>query len=162
MARKTFLENQSPVLSVSELTRQLQSYMEMEYGDLLVEGEVSGFKVSHSGHAYFNLIDEGAILSCVIWRSTLGRMKAMLEDGQMIRAHGGLTIYPPRGAYQMVVRRVELAGEGLLQKRFERVKKRNWKQKDYFAPERKKTVPVLPQRIGVITSPTGGSDPGFS
>ena len=120
-ARQTFLEEEPQVFSVSELTRRLQQYVEREYERVCVEGEVSGYKVSHSGHAYFVLKDEAALLNCVIWRSTLARLKTALDDGQMVRATGGLTIYPPRGAYQLVVRQVELAGEGLLLKRFEQL-----------------------------------------
>jgi len=159
MARTTFFDD-SPVLSVSELTHRLQQYVEKEYGDVCVEGEISGFKVSHSGHAYFTLKDEGAVLSCVIWRSAMARLKTPLEDGQMIRAEGGLTVYPPRGAYQLVVRKVDLAGEGLLLKRFEELKKK-LASEGLFAPERKRPIPPLPQRIGVITSPTGAAIQDF-
>lgn len=155
MARTTFFDD-TPVLSVSELTHRLQQYVEKEYGDVCVEGEVSGYKVSHSGHAYFTLKDEGAVLSCVIWRSTLARLKTPLEDGRTVRAEGGLTLYPPRGAYQLVVRKVDLAGEGLLLKRFEELK-RKLEAEGLFAPERKRVIPPLPQRIGVITSPTGAA-----
>ena len=123
-ARETFLEEEPQVYSVSALTRRLQQYLETEYDEVCVEGEVSGHKVSHSGHAYFALKDEAALISCVIWRSKLARLKVDLEDGQMIRADGGLTIYPPRGAYQLVVRQVQLAGEGLLLKRLEQLKRK--------------------------------------
>lgn len=154
--RETFLEEEPQVYSVSELTRRLQQYLEREYEQVCVEGEVSGYKVSHSGHAYFALKDEAALLNCVIWKSTRTRLRLDLEDGQMVRATGGLTIYPPRGAYQLVVRQVELAGEGLLLKRFEQLK-RKLEAEGLFAPERKRPVPALPSRIGVITSPTGAA-----
>jgi len=145
-----------PVYSVSELTHQLQTYLESEYGEIRVEGEISGFKVSHSGHAYFSLKDEGATLSCVIWRSALARLRIDLADGQQVRATGGLTIYPPRGNYQMIVRRIEPAGEGLLMKRFEEMKKR-LEAEGLFDPARKRPIPALPKRLAVITSPTGAA-----
>lgn len=155
-ARETVLEEEPHVYSVGELTRRLQQYVEREYDKVCVEGEISGYKISHSGHAYFVLKDEAALLNCVIWRSTLARLKVDLDDGQMVRATGGLTIYPPRGAYQLVVRQVELAGEGLLLKRFEQLK-RKLEAEGLFAPERKRPVPALPSRIAVITSPTGAA-----
>lgn len=155
-ARQTSLEEESQIYTVSELTYRLQQYLETEYDRVCVEGEVSGYKVSQSGHAYFALKDEAALLNCVIWKSTRLRLSLELDDGQMIRATGGLAIYPPRGAYQLVVRQVHLAGEGLLLKRFEQLK-RKLEAEGLFAPERKRPIPPLPTRIAVLTSPTGAA-----
>lgn len=144
------------VFSVTELSEVLRGVLESTFSDIYVEGEISGYKVSQSKHAYFNLKDETALLSCVIWKSSLARIKVPLSDGQMVRVFGHLTLYPPRGNYQMVVQRVQLAGEGLLLKKFEELK-RKLEAQGLFASERKRPIPPMPQRIGVITSPTGAA-----
>ena len=153
--RGTFFES-SEVYTVSSLTQELKEFLDAEYDSVRVEGEVSDYKVSHSGHAYFTLKDESAILSCVIWKSTRARMRLDLAEGQLVLATGGLDIYPPRGSYQLVVRTLELAGEGLLLKKFEALK-RELEAEGLFAEERKRPIPEIAKRIGVITSPSGAA-----
>jgi exodeoxyribonuclease VII large subunit len=144
------------VYSVSRLTGELKSHLNLNYSKITVEGEVSGFKVSPSGHAYFSMKDQDSLISCVIWRSALARMKVKPREGQQIRARGGLDIYPPRGSYQLIVRSIEDAGEGDLRRRFEEMKQR-LADEGLFDEQHKKPVPPFPQCVGVVTSPTGAA-----
>lgn len=153
--RSTFLED-SNVYSVSELTRLIQRQIEGEFGSIQVEGEISGFKVSHSGHAYFSLKEATALLNCVMWRSTVARLAELPQDGQRVLASGGLSVYPPRGAYQLIVKSIQLAGEGLLMKRFLELKAR-LEAEGLFDAGRKKGLPAVPARVAVVTSPTGAA-----
>lgn len=157
MARKRRTTAQRKIVySVSELTAVLRDYFEKEHGAICVQGEVSGYKISHSGHAYFALKDEAALLNCVMWRSTVSRMPDDLVDGMLIQASGGLSLYPPRGAYQLVVRSIRLAGVGDLLKRFEILKQKLFDE-GLFDESHKIPIPPLPQRVAVITSPTGAA-----
>lgn len=146
-----------PIYTVSSLTAHLQGTLEREYGSLWVEGEVSGLKAAPSGHAYFALKEgEQALLQCVCWRSQLTRLSLRLENGIQIVAHGRLAIYPPRGQYQLVVDAARFAGLGALQQRFEQLK-RQLAAEGLFDAARKRPLPALPRRIGVVTSPQGAA-----
>lgn len=144
------------VLSVSELTSDIKQLLEGNFLDLKIEGEISNAKRSVSGHIYFTLKDDSAQISCVIWRSTADRLKTELVDGQQIVAGGDISVYPPHGKYQLVVRTVEQAGVGALQETFERLKKQ-LKDEGLFDEEHKQPLPRFPQTIGVITSATGAA-----
>ena len=144
------------VYSVSELTRRIKQTLEDEVGRVWVEGEISNYKVYASGHAYFSLKDAGAQLSVVLFAGSRSGVAAgaHLEDGQRIRAFGEVSVFESRGQYQMIVRKVEPMGEGDLMRRFLELKQR-LEVEGLFAQARKRPLPVLPQRIGIVTSPTG-------
>jgi exodeoxyribonuclease VII large subunit len=143
-------------LSVSELTQDIKTVLEGNFLDIQVEGEVSNASTSRSGHTYFTLKDEEAQLSCVIWRGINQRLGIELEDGQQIVAGGDIQVYPPHGKYQLIVRSVEQAGIGALQKAFEKLKTQ-LKEEGLFEDNHKQALPPFPFKIGVITSATGAA-----
>jgi exodeoxyribonuclease VII large subunit len=144
----------SPPLSVSELSGALKRTIETAFGQVRVRGEISGFKRHNSGHCYFTLKDENACIDAVIWRTNAGELAFRPEDGAEVIAAGKLTTYPGRSKYQIVVDRMELAGEGALLALLER-RRKALAAEGLFAAERKRRLPFLPRVIGVITSPTG-------
>ena len=144
----------SPALSVSELSGALKRTIENAFGQVRVRGEISGFKRHASGHCYFTLKDENACIDAVIWRSNAGALAFLPEDGAEVIATGKLTTYPGRSKYQIVVERMEIAGEGALLALLEK-RRKALAAEGLFAPERKRNLPFLPRVIGVVTSPTG-------
>src|SRR5438445_2578068 len=144
----------SPALSVSELSGALKRTIETTFGEVRVRGEISGFKRHASGHCYFTLKDENACIDAVIWRGSAGALAFRPEDGAEVIATGKLTTYAGGSKYQIVVERMELAGEGALLALLER-RRKALAAEGLFAPERKRRLPFLPQVVGVVTSPTG-------
>ena len=144
----------SPALSVSELSGALKRTIENAFGQVRVRGEISGFKRHASGHCYFTLKDENACIDAVIWRSSAQALAFRPEDGAEIIATGKLTTYPGRSKYQIVVERMELAGEGALLALLER-RRKALAAEGLFEVSRKRPLPFLPRVIGVVTSPTG-------
>ena len=144
----------SPALSVSELSGALKRTIETAFGQVRVRGEISGFKRHNSGHCYFTLKDENACIDAAIWRSSAVSLAFRPEDGAEVIATGKLTTYPGRSKYQIVVDRMELAGEGALLALLDR-RRKALASEGLFAAERKRKLPFMPQIIGVITSPTG-------
>ena len=144
----------SPAQTVSELSSALKRTIESAFGQVRVRGEISGFKRHGSGHCYFTLKDENACIDAVIWRTSGGALAFKPEDGAEVIATGRLTTYPGRSKYQIVVERMELAGEGALLALLER-RRKALAAEGLFADERKRKLPFLPQVIGVVTSPTG-------
>jgi exodeoxyribonuclease VII large subunit len=144
----------SPPLSVSELSGALKRTIENAFGQVRVRGEISGFKRHSSGHCYFSLKDENACMDAVIWRTSAAALAFRPEDGAEVIATGKLTTYPGRSKYQIVVERMELAGEGALLALLEK-RRKALAAEGLFAPERKRRLPFLPRVIGVVTSPTG-------
>ena len=144
----------SPPLSVSELSGALKRTIETAFGQVRVKGEISGFKRHASGHCYFTLKDENACIDAVIWRSSAGGLAFRPEDGAEVIATGKLTTYPGRSKYQIVVDRMELAGEGALLALLER-RRKALAAEGLFTAERKRRLPFLPRVIGVVSSPTG-------
>jgi exodeoxyribonuclease VII large subunit len=144
------------VLTVTDLTRQIKSMLESGFAKVTVEGEISNFKQHTSGHLYFTLKDEGAQLSAVMWRSRVQYLTFSPEDGMKVSARGAITVYPPRGNYQIDVENLKPAGIGELQMAFERLKKK-LAAEGLFDPGRKRQVPEFPERIGIITSETGAA-----
>jgi len=142
--------------TVTAITRHIKDCIERGYASIWVEGEVSNFKVYGSGHCYFTLKDEGAQLSAVLWRAAAERLRFMPEDGAKVRVQGRLSVYEPRGAYQMIVERMEPLGIGDLAAAFEQLK-RKLAAEGLFETARKRELPRYPQRIGVVTSPTGAA-----
>ncbi len=144
------------VWKVSELTAQVRDLLEGKFPDVWVEGEVSNFHTAQSGHLYFTLKDAKSQLRCVCFRDQLRGLKFRPEDGLLVTARGSISVYEVRGEYQLYVTQIEPVGLGALQLAFEQMKKR-LEAEGLFAAERKKALPVLPRRIGVITSPTGAA-----
>src|SRR3954465_935230 len=144
----------SPALTVTELSGALKRTIENAFGQVRVRGEISGFKRHASGHCYFTLKDENACIDAVIWRTSAGGLAFRPEDGAEVIATGKLTTYPGRSKYQIVVERMELAGEGALLALLE-MRRKALAAEGLFAPERKRRLPFLPRVIGVVTSPTG-------
>jgi len=139
---------------VSEISALLKRTVEDRFGFVRVRGEISGFKRAASGHVYLCLKDENARLDAVMWRGTAQRLNFQPEDGLEVVATGKLTTYPGRSNYQLVIERMEVAGEGALLALLARNKAR-FEAEGLFAPERKRALPFLPRVIGVVTSPTG-------
>jgi exodeoxyribonuclease VII large subunit len=144
----------SPALSVSELSGALKRTIENAFGQVRVRGEISGFKRHASGHCYFTLKDENACIDAVIWRTSAGALAFRPEDGAEVIATGKLTTYQGRSKYQIVVDRMELAGEGALLALLEK-RRKALAAEGLFDGSRKRKLPFLPRVIGVVTSPTG-------
>ncbi|WP_324805657.1 exodeoxyribonuclease VII large subunit [Sphingomonas sp. LY29] len=144
----------SPAQSVSELSGALKRTVESAFGHVRVRGEISGWKRHASGHCYFTLKDEGACIDAVIWKGQAGSLAFRPEDGAEVIATGKLTTYAGRSKYQIVVNRMELAGEGALMALLDR-RRRALAAEGLFGEERKRALPFLPKVIGVVTSPTG-------
>src|SRR5476649_267934 len=141
--------------SVSELSAALKRTVEDAYGYVRVRGEVSGFKgPSPSGHCYFRLKDDKAVLESVIWKGVWGRMRVKPEEGLDVIASGKLTTFPGSSKYQLVIDTLEPAGVGALMKLLEERKKK-LAAEGLFDKARKQLIPFLPDVIGVVTSPTG-------
>jgi exodeoxyribonuclease VII large subunit len=144
----------SPALSVGELAGSLKRLIESEFGQVRVRGEISGFKRHSSGHCYFSMKDESACIDAVIWRGNANSLAFRPEDGAEVIATGKMTTYAGRSKYQLVVERLELAGEGALMALLER-RKKALAAEGLFDESRKRKLPFLPRVIGVVTSPTG-------
>jgi exodeoxyribonuclease VII large subunit len=144
----------APALSVSDLSNALKRTVEDAFGHVRVRGEISGFKRHVSGHCYFTLKDERACMDAVIWKGCAAMLRFRPEDGIEVVATGKLTTYPGRSKYQIVVDRLELAGQGALMALLDK-RRRALAAEGMFDAERKKRLPFLPGRIGVVTSPTG-------
>lgn len=152
-----FLPEQTrKVLSVSELTLQIKRLLEKQIASIWVSGEITNFRAQASGHVYFTLKDVGAQLSCVLFRGTTVSHRELLGDGQKVLLRGEVTVYEARGQYQLVVQAVELQGVGALQVAFEKLKAK-LTAGGLFATDRKRPLPAYPQRIGLVTSPTGAA-----
>jgi exodeoxyribonuclease VII large subunit len=144
------------ILSVSELTSQVRRLLEQQVGTIWVTGEITNLRAQNSGHMYFTLKDAGSQLSCVLFRSEPVAHRELLQDGHKLLLQGDVTVYEARGQYQLIVRAVELQGIGALQIAFEKLKQK-LATEGLFAPERKRALPKYPQRIGLVTSPTGAA-----
>jgi exodeoxyribonuclease VII large subunit len=144
----------APALTVTELSMSLKRTIETSYGRVRLRGEISGFKRHASGHCYFSLKDEGACMDAVVWRTSAHTLAFRPEDGAEVIATGKLTTYPGRSKYQIVVERMELAGEGALMALLDK-RRRALAAEGLFDGERKRRLPFMPRIIGVVTSPTG-------
>jgi exodeoxyribonuclease VII large subunit len=144
----------APPLTVSELSGLLKRTVEDRFGHVKLRGEISGFKRAASGHLYLALKDENAVIDGVMWKGGAGRLAFTPQDGVEVVATGKLTTYPGRSKYQIVIERMELAGEGALMALLERLKQKLGVE-GLFDAARKVPLPFLPRVIGVVTSPTG-------
>ena len=144
----------APVMSVGELSQALKRMIEQSFSYVRVRGEICGCKRHGSGHVYLGLKDTEAVMDAVIWRGTATRLDLRPDDGLEVICTGRLTTFPGRSKYQLVIERMELAGEGAILKMLEE-RKRKLAAEGLFAAERKRKLPYLPAVIGVVTSPTG-------
>ncbi len=142
------------VYTVAELTSAIHRLLTMNFDDVRVAGEISGFKVWTSGHAYFTLKDGAAQVRCVMFRNVARYLRVKPCDGMSARVRGSIEVRQERGEYQLVVTGIEAQGEGELQLAFERLK-RKLLDEGLFSQERKRPLPAYPTRIGVVTSPKG-------
>ena len=144
----------SRALSVSELTDRIQGLLEVDLHDVWVEGEVSNLRLAESGHWYFSLKDAKAQVRAVVWKTATRLIRFRPRDGMKVVARGSVRVYPPRGEYQVSVEVLEPLGKGSLQQAFEDLKQRLGRE-GLFEAARKRPLPMLPRRIGVVTSPGG-------
>lgn len=150
------MANEKTVLTVTDITRQIKQSLETSFQRVWIQGEISNFKQHTSGHLYFTLKDEGAQLSAVMWRSRVASLTILPEDGMKVIARGSITVYPPRGNYQIDCDQIQPVGVGELQLAFERLKKK-LATEGLFDSEHKKPIPEYPERIGIVTSETGAA-----
>jgi len=144
------------IWSVSELTGRIRDLLAAEFADIWVEGEISNCHAAQSGHLYFTLKDAKAQVRCVCFRNQARLLKFRPEDGLHVTVRGSVGVYEPRGEYQVYVEYIEPVGMGALQLAFEQLKKR-LEAEGLFDAARKKPLPVLPRRIGLVTSPRGAA-----
>ena len=151
-----FFQQTSKVLSVSELTRSIRSALESRFRAVWVHGEISNYKLHPSGHQYFTLKDQRAQISCVIFRNTMVPLRQPLTDGAQVQVYAGVSVFEARGQYQLNVQILQPRGLGVLQAKFEALK-RKLEAEGLFASERKRPLPKFPKRIGIVTSPSGAA-----
>jgi exodeoxyribonuclease VII large subunit len=151
-----FFQTTSKVLTVAELTRAIRGTLETKFGAVWVRGEISNYKLHPSGHRYFTLKDQRAAISCVIFRNTLPPDAPPIADGAQVQVYGNVSVFEARGQYQLSVQILQTRGAGLLQARFEALK-RKLEAEGLFDPARKRPLPKFPKRIGIVTSPSGAA-----
>src|SRR5437899_7745059 len=151
-----FFPQSTKVFSVSELTRNIRNTLEAKFSAVWVQGEISNYKLHPSGHQYFTLKDQRAKIECVIWRETMSPLRQPLVDGAQVQVYGTVTVFEAQGKYQLRVEILQPRGVGVLQAKFEALK-RKLEAEGLFAPERKRPLPKFPRRIGIVTSPTGAA-----
>ena len=151
-----FDETERRPLSVSELTAQVRGALENRFASVWVEGEISNFRQAASGHWYFTVRDEGAQLRATCFRGVNCRIRFRPSDGLLVRVRGRMTVYEPRGEYELLVEALDPVGAGALRVAFEQLKER-LAAEGLFDESLKRELPVLPRRVGVVTSPTGAA-----
>jgi exodeoxyribonuclease VII large subunit len=145
------------ILSVTELTRYVRDLLESRLGEVWVEGEISNYRKQSSGHHYFTLKDDRAQVACVMFaRAYSARAGMALRDGMLVQAFGRVTVYEARGQYQLIVELVQTKGQGVLQAKFEALK-RKLEAEGLFAPEHKIPLPSFPRRVALVTSSSGAA-----
>lgn len=144
------------IFTVSELTQDIKVALENTFGEVWVEGEISNFKAHPSGHFYFSLKDQDSLLAAVMFARANNNIKFKLEDGLRVICFGRITVYKQRGQYQLIVEKVEPKGVGAQQLAFEQLKSKLYKE-GLFDPAHKRLLPLMPFRIGIITSATGAA-----
>ncbi len=148
--------NRARILTISELTGRIRGSLEREFFHLWVAGEVSNLKKPTSGHVYLTLKDTNAQIQAVMFKSAANRVRFELKDGMEVLAFGSVTVYELRGQYQIIIEHLEPKGIGALQLAFLQLKERLEKE-GLFDPAHKKPLPLLPQKIAIVTSPTGAA-----
>jgi len=155
-AEADLFPNVAKVLTVAELTRSIRSLLETRVGAVWVQGEISNYKKHPSGHQYFTLKDRRAAIACVIFRDTLPPFPNSLTDGMQVQVYGNVSVFEARGQYQLNVQILQSRGLGLLQAKFEALK-RKLEAQGLFDQGRKRALPMFPRRIGIITSSSGAA-----
>ncbi len=145
-----------PRLSVSDLTSMIKTTLESGFYGLTVEGEISGFRPASTGHWYFSLKDQKAVIGCAMWRSTVPRVGFIPKDGMKVVVTGSISVFEPRGTYQIICTSMKVAGEGDILAMLEE-RKRKFAALGYFDQSIKKPIPKRPNRVAVVTSPTGAA-----
>lgn len=142
------------IFSVSELTYAIKSLLEPPFRSIILRGEISNFKSQASGHLYFSLKDSASQISAVLFKGNASSLSRLPKDGDQVQVQGEISLYAPRGSYQIVIRELQFLGQGelllKLQQLKEELQKRGW-----FDPSHKRALPKYPKRIGIVTSPTG-------
>ena len=156
MAPHDFFPETARVFSVAELTRAIRGALQARFGAVWVQGEISNYKKHPSGHQYFTLKDQRAAINCVIFRDTLPPFPTPLSDGAQVQVFGNLTVFEARGQYQLSVQILQSRGLGLLQAKFEALK-RKLEAEGLFDPARKRALPKFPRRVGIVTSSSGAA-----
>ena len=151
-----FFQQTSKVFTVSELSRSIRGTLESKFGAVWVQGEISNYKLHPSGHQYFTLKDARAQIACVIFRNTMPPLRQPLADGAQVQVYGQVSVFEARGQYQLSVQILQPRGLGLLQAKFEALK-RKLEREGLFAAEHKRALPKFPRRIGIVTSPSGAA-----
>ena len=156
-----FAKNASPgdsrqIYTVSKITQDIKIILENSFGEAWVEAEISNFKAATSGHFYFTLKDDFAVLAAVMFSRSNKGLKFKIEDGLKVICFGKIDVYPPRGQYQLIVEKIEPKGIGAQQLAFEQLKKKLFKE-GLFDPAHKKLLPLMPFRVGVVTSSVGAA-----
>jgi exodeoxyribonuclease VII large subunit len=151
-----FFQTASKVFTVAELTRAIRGTLETKFGAVWVQGEISNYKLHPSGHQYFTLKDQRAAIACVIFRNTLPPTAQPISDGAQVQVYGNVSVFEARGQYQLSVQILQARGAGLLQAKFEALK-RKLEAEGLFDPARKRPLPKFPKRIGIVTSPSGAA-----
>lgn len=144
------------IFSVSEITSVIKEVLETSFSNIIIEGEISNWRPSSSGHIYFTLKDNNAQLKAVIFRSSAYKLNFSPKDGDKVRCYGNLTVYAASGNYQIVINKMQLAGTGNILQMLEE-RKRKLAAEGLFDSDKKKTLPLFPTTIGVVTSPTGAA-----
>ncbi len=142
------------ILTISQLTQLIKRSLETGFKEIAVQGEISNLKIQSSGHIYFTLKDDASQLLSVLFRGNALHLSSLPKDGDKVIARGEISVYTPRGQYQLIVRELKLVGIGELLLKFQQLKE-ELKKRGWFDPSHKKPLPLFPKRIGVITSPTG-------
>lgn len=151
-----FFQQTAKVFTVSELTRSIRGTLETRFAAVWVQGEISNYKLHPSGHQYFTLKDQRTQISCVIWRDTMVPQRQSPADGAQVQVYGSVTVFEARGQYQLNVQILQPRGVGLLQAKFEALK-RKLEAEGLFSQERKRALPKCPRRIGIVTSLSGAA-----
>ncbi|MEL6686961.1 MAG: exodeoxyribonuclease VII large subunit, partial [Pseudomonadota bacterium] len=144
----------APEYTVSELAGNIKRTIEDAFGRVRVRGELGRVTIARSGHAYLDLKDDRAVINSIMWKGTVSRLSMRPEEGMEVIVEGKMSTYPGRSNYQLIIDRMELAGEGALMALLEK-RKKAFAKEGLFDAKRKRALPFMPQTIGVVTSPTG-------
>lgn len=149
-------EKEDKALTITQLTGLIKTMLEGSFSSVLIKGEISNYRPSTGGHAYFVLKDSESQISAVMWRGKIASLNFIPKDGMLVQAQGQLSVYPPRGNYQIIINSMRLAGAGGIMEMIEQ-RKQKLSKEGLFDESRKKPLPAFPDRIGVVTSPTGAA-----
>ena len=149
-------ETNEKFFTVSEITREIRTSLEHKFSNIGVLGEISNVRKPGSGHVYLTLKDKNSQLQAVVFRNTASRIKFELKDGMEVISFGSVTVYEPRGQYQLIINKIEPKGVGALQLAFQQLKEKLEKE-GLFDHAHKKEIPFIPKKIGIVTSPTGAA-----